>query len=60
MSIDHWLSDDEPDDNLLFHYTRERKVRNILLTQVLRLSPYAFTNDPRETKEWIAETIIER
>jgi len=55
----HWLEDAAPDEMLLFHYTKEDKLRNILRGGELWLSPYAFTNDPRETKEWVADVITD-
>jgi hypothetical protein len=37
----------------LYHYTRaETLVRHILPGGSIRLSPFAETNDPRESKEW--------
>ncbi|WP_084738108.1 DUF2971 domain-containing protein [Cystobacter ferrugineus] len=37
----------------LFHYTKsETAIRHILPNQTLRLSTYAGTNDPRESKDW--------
>jgi Protein of unknown function (DUF2971) len=37
----------------VFHYTKlDTALRHILWTGRLRLSPYAKTNDPRESKDW--------
>jgi hypothetical protein len=55
----HWLTESEPDEMLLFHYTKQQTFWNIIRGGELWLSPYASTNDPRETKEWVAEVILD-
>src|SRR5262245_20057369 len=41
----------------LCHYTaREKALEKILESKKIRLGQFAFTNDPRESKEWIAPT----
>lgn len=54
----HWLADGEPDEMLVFHYTKLETAEKILTTGRLRLGPYTSTNDPRETKEWVAEMTL--
>jgi hypothetical protein len=56
--MNHWLADDGRDPMLLFHYTRAETLDKILDGGRLRLSTYASTNDPRETKEWVAEVVL--
>src|SRR5687767_14349603 len=53
------LTGSEPNETLLFHYTKRETLWKILEGGELQLSPYASTNDPRETKEWVAEVIHE-
>ena len=49
----HFLQEQDIDDQLLFHYTSPSTLKAILANGTLRLGPYADTNDPRETKEWV-------
>jgi hypothetical protein len=48
----HFLQYQEPDSNLLFHYTSASTLAAILDSGNMRLGSYSRTNDPRETKEW--------
>lgn len=59
LSEPEGLTASEPDEFLLFHYTKFKTLLKILNSGEMRLSPYASTNDPRETKEWIAEVIAD-
>jgi hypothetical protein len=57
--MSHWLTESEPDEMLLFHYTKPKTFWSIVEGGEMWLSPYASTNDPRETKEWVAEVIMD-
>lgn len=43
----------DPFDDLLFHYTTAEKLALMLDGGEFWLSPYRYTNDPREKQEWI-------
>lgn len=53
------LVSEAPEQWLLFHYTSLENLWNILASGEIWLKPYAKTNDPRETKEWVAEVRVE-
>ncbi len=54
-----WLTELDPTPGrLLYHYTTADTLAKILGNATLRLSPYANTNDPRESKEWYPRIIL--
>ena len=58
LSIDHLLTRESSEGNLLFHYTCADTLKLILGGGSLRLSTLDGMNDPRERTEWFADDLV--